>query len=270
MDKSHHRDFGVIASAMVAWCFATGAGAQPSLDRQAHSSAPLCKDLNVLGPDMTVPVSLGPADRSAPPAGVETYAAVGSVMLRRERRMMTDLVTSISGPFTFRGGKGRSLFDVVVPDGPLVPFRNEVQQVYVSPGARVNYRIRTGPQPIGIYFLVPIDDRSKLISHIYWGNAAEDHVISDAKIGHTVCAEGGPIGVSQELVFAKATGNLLSLTYREIADDAGRVITEQSLTHDLTTGATVAIRGSVIRVVKVTEAGVSFIVEKPFPTLQPL
>ena len=241
-------------------CFATGALAQtasaPALPQQ-------CKDLKLPGPDLTIPVSLGPMEHSAPMVGEWSRAAPGAVMMWRGRWTMTDLVSSISGPFTFSAGKGRNRYQVIVPAGPLVTFKNGVQEVYIHPGARVDYGGKAGPEPIGIYFLVPVDDRTKLISHLYWGNSAEDIIVSDAVIGHTVCADGGPVGAGQELVYGGVSGNTLSLIHRELS--GGRPARETTLTHDLAAGDRVSAGGAVIKVIAATDAAITFVVERPFP-----
>jgi hypothetical protein len=111
---------------------------------------------------------------------------------------------------------------------------------------------------IGVY-VDPAND-TRLVARLVFGFSKLDVPIPDAQFQIDRCIWAPSGGLRREILYSGGSKGAITLQYREYVNNTARPAFSQELSYDLADGNEIGFKGARIRIIKVSNTGVRYVV----------
>jgi hypothetical protein len=228
-----------------------------------HAAAQNTSDLPLCGPNSAALKTR--LTVSSPTVGEEQEVEIGGSVLSTKEVGITVANLRLSAEAILTGKRAGADYLITIPAGTFPTAR--FSDLYPVGGATFRYAREKGERrglskpDISIY-LDPNDD-TVLMARLSFGFSKQDLVVSAAKFTLDRCLLTEIKGFRQEILYSGGGKGTVTLQYREYMNDYARPAFSQELSYDLADGNEIGFKGARIRVIKVSNTGIRYVVLKP-------
>lgn len=228
----------------------------------AKAQSPALTDLPPCGADAGPILSSNAI--SFPGIGVQSEAEVGQSMIAAMKMDILDNGLVLDKELVF---KGRYLFHDYTVTVPVGPVKKSGENLFDVPTYSFQYngeaRPRTGLGRPSVTLRLSDSNPADLVAVVDFGFHKDPIDIQGADFTLHKCVRAGPESYRRELLYSGVSKGTIEIEYREFLNDFARPAFSQTLHYDLSEGDEIGFRGARFKILKATNSGVQYILEKP-------
>ncbi len=235
--------------------------AQGPMPQVAVSDLPACSSDNMAIPKFQV-VTL-------PSLGEEHEVEVGGSLVATARAGIAEASLKITAEATGSGKRAGAGYTITIEPIELPAASVMNNGLHPVRGASFRYNREKGERrglskpDISVY-VDPAND-ALLRAKVNFGLSSQDIAVPGARFTVSRCLKMNTNGFRREILYSGGSKGTLHLQYREFMNDLARPAFSQELSYDLADGNEIGFKGARIRVLKLSNVGLRYVVLKALP-----
>ena len=247
------------ARSIIAFGFAVPLLPNPSFAAETATNIPMC------GSESTMTTEK--IDLSSPAVGGEVEVEIGASVISTGRGVIAIAAISLPDGATISGRKMGADYVITIPAGRVAsPHLGEG----LFPVTEYSFRFlrekgeRRGVSKPDVYLYMDPVDGVSLKARLGFGFFKQDVAVPATNFQLEKCMLTNASAFRREIVYSGGAKGVVNFQFREYVNQMARSAFSQDLSYDLSQGNEIGFKGARIKIIKVTNTGLRYVVLKPF------
>jgi hypothetical protein len=209
-----------------------------------------------------------------PEVGQEHEIAVGGSVLTTARSGIAEAGLRITAEATAEGKRAGGNYVITIPPIELPSPTGFGNLLHPVRSATFRYAREKGERhglskpDISVY--IDPADQTALRGKVKFGLSSQDVAFPNARFTVDHCLKTNSKEFRREILYSGGGKGSVQLQYREYMNDFARPAFSQELSYDLSQGTEIGFKGARIRILKISNVGLRYVVLKAFPEEPPM